>query len=346
MHLLELNIQYRVLIGVAAMVLLFASFLVVFISSQRRKLQYHKSLHALHDKQQQLLTEQNIQLEKSVQERTLQISQQKEELERSLTNLKSTQRQLIQTEKMASLGELTAGIAHEIQNPLNFVKNFSEVSKEMAEEMEKELEAGNREEALSISKVLKENLQKIEQHGKRAEAIVHGMLQHSRVSSGDKEPADLNNLADEYLRLTYQTVRMKNKGFLVKVNNNFDKNLGQTNVYPQDLTRVFINLYNNAFYSMQEKKRLSTQPYEPELIVSTKKQNGKIEISIKDNGMGIPEKTIRKIFQPFFTTKPTGQGTGLGLSLSYDTIVRGHGGDISVNTSEGEGAEFVIHLPA
>ena len=244
MNLLVLSLEYRVLIGISAMVLLFVSFLVAFVSNQRRKLQYHKELHQLHDEQQQQLREQNIQLEEKQKKMTHEISQQKEELQNSLVKLKATQLQLVQKEKMASLGELTAGIAHEIQNPLNFVNNFSEVSKELADEMEKELMQGNHEEALYLSKGLRDNLDKIAQHGRRAEAIVKGMLQHATVSSTDKEDVDINNLAEEYLHLTYQTFRMKHKGFEVLLQTQFDRSVDVLNVYPLDLVRVLINLYN------------------------------------------------------------------------------------------------------
>jgi signal transduction histidine kinase len=346
MYLLDLNIEYRVIIGISAMVLLFASFLIVFINSQRRKLQYHKSLHAMYEEQQRILTQQNVHLEKSVQERTFKLSEQKEELQKSLAELRLTQLQLVQREKMASMGELTAGIAHEIQNPLNFINNFSEVSKELAEEMEKELVQGNQQEALDLSKNLKENLDKIAHHGKRAEAIVKGMLQHSRGASGVKEPTGINDMADEYLRLTYHAVRAKNKGFNVVVQTDFDSKVGNINVYPQDLARVLVNLYNNAFYSMHEKKKLLKEAYEPVISICTRKVAGNVVIRVKDNGMGIPQKILAKIFQPFFTTKPSGEGTGLGLSLSYDIVTKGHRGELSVETKEGEGAEFIVQLPA
>ena len=346
MYLLDLSLQYRVFIGISAMILLFVSFLVAFVSSQRRKLAYHKSLHALHAEQQETLRQQNAQLEQKVQERTLEISKQKEELQRSLTELKATQLQLIQKEKMASLGELTAGIAHEIQNPLNFVNNFSEVSRELAEEMEKELAQGNPEEALYLAASLKGNLEKITQHGKRADAIVKGMLQHSITASGEKEAVNINNLADEYLRLTCQTFRSRHKGFNVLLQTRFAAGLENIFVYPLDLARVLVNLYNNAFYAMYQKQIITTGDYEPVILVSTSYESGSVLILVKDNGVGMTSKVMSKIFQPFFTTKPTGEGTGLGLSLSYDIVTRGHGGTLSVQSAEGEGAEFVVTLPA
>jgi len=265
-------------------------------------------------------------------------------LERTLSDLKSTQSQLIQAEKMASLGELTAGIAHEIQNPLNFVNNFSEVSTELLDEMKEELAKGNYDEATAIANDVKENLEKINHHGKRADGIVKGMLQHSRSSSGQKEPTDINALADEYLRLAYHGLRAKDKSFNATLETNYDETIGTINIIPQDIGRVLLNLITNAFYSTNEKKKQGTASYEPTVTITTKKLNGKVQLNVKDNGNGIPQKIADKIFQPFFTTKPTGQGTGLGLSLSYD-IVKAHGGELKVETKEGEGAEFVITLP-
>jgi signal transduction histidine kinase len=267
----------------------------------------------------------------------------KQKIEKAYDDLKSTQSQLIQSEKMASLGELTAGIAHEIQNPLNFVNNFSEVSNELLVEMKEELEKGNLEDVKAITDDVQHNLEKILHHGKRADAIVKGMLQHSRSSSGKKEPADINVLADEYLRLAYHGLRAKDKSFNSKMETDFDQTIGKINVIPQDIGRVILNLITNAFYVVDEKKKSGLANYDPMVSVSTKKLGDKIEISVKDNGNGIPEKVLAKIFQPFFTTKPTGQGTGLGLSLSYD-IVKAHGGDLSVETKEGEGTAFKIIL--
>jgi len=265
-------------------------------------------------------------------------------LETTLTNLKNTQSQLIQSEKMASLGELTAGIAHEIQNPLNFVNNFSEVSNELIDEMKTELVNNNKEEALVIADDIKQNLEKINHHGKRADGIVKGMLQHSRSSSGQKEPTDINALTDEYLRLAYHGLKAKDDSFNATMRKNFDQSIGNINIVQQDIGRVVLNLINNAFYAVDEKKKLNSNGYEPTVSVSTKKSNGKVEINVKDNGSGIPQKVLDKIFQPFFTTKPTGQGTGLGLSLSYD-IVKAHGGELKVESKEGEGSKFSIQLP-
>jgi len=245
---------------------------------------------------------------------------------------------------MASLGELTAGIAHEIQNPLNFVNNFSEVSNELIDEMSIEIDKGNNEEVKAIANDIKQNLEKINHHGKRAGAIVKGMLQHSQTSTGQKEPTDINKLADEYLRLAYHGLRAKDKSFNAILKTDFDETIGNINVIPQDIGRVLLNLYNNAFYAIAEKKKQQGDSYEPTVSVATKKIDDKVEITITDNGNGIPQEIVDKIFQPFFTTKPTGQGTGLGLSLSYD-IIKAHNGEIKVNTKEGEGSDFVISLP-
>ena len=265
-------------------------------------------------------------------------------LESALTNLKSTQAQLIQAEKMASLGELTAGIAHEIQNPLNFVNNFSEVSTELIKEMVDEVDKGNAEEVKAIAGDLVQNLEKINHHGKRAADIVKGMLQHSRSSSGQKEPTDINALADEYLRLAYHGLRAKDKTFNATIKTDFDSSIGNINIVPQDIGRVILNLITNAFYVVHEKSKQGIAGYEPTVSVSTKNEGNKVLVSVKDNGNGIPQKILDKIFQPFFTTKPTGQGTGLGLSLSYD-IVMAHGGELKVETKEGEGSVFMILLP-
>jgi len=265
-------------------------------------------------------------------------------LQKSLEELKAAQAQLIQSEKMASLGELTAGIAHEIQNPLNFVNNFSDVSTELVDEMNEEIDKGNLEDAKQIAQDLKQNLEKINHHGKRAGDIVKGMLQHSRSSSGQKELTDINALADEYLRLAYHGLRAKDKTFNAAMKTDFDETIGLVKIIPQDIGRVVLNLITNAFYAVTERKKLQPEGYEPVVAVGTRKEGGKVEISVSDNGTGIPQRVLDKIFQPFFTTKPTGQGTGLGLSLSYD-IVKAHGGEIKVATKENEGTEFMIQIP-
>jgi len=268
----------------------------------------------------------------------------KQQVDKTLVELKQAQTQLVQSEKMASLGELTAGIAHEIQNPLNFVNNFSEVSNELLDEMIAELANGNDEDAIAIAEDVKQNLEKILHHGKRADGIVKGMLQHSRSSTAVKEPTDINKLADEYLRLAYHGLRAKDKSFNATLNTHFDESIGNINVIPQDIGRAVLNLITNAFYVVGEKRKQAGDGYEPTVTVSTKNAGDTIEIRVADNGNGIPQKILDKIFQPFFTTKPTGQGTGLGLSLSYD-IVRAHGGEIKVETKENEGTAFIIRLP-
>jgi two-component system, NtrC family, sensor kinase len=264
-------------------------------------------------------------------------------IENAFKNLKSTQAQLIQSEKMASLGELTAGIAHEIQNPLNFVNNFSEVNEELLAEMKDEMSKGKIDDALALANDVMENQKKINHHGKRADSIVKGMLQHSRSSSGTKEPTDINALMDEYLRLSFHGLRAKDKTFNVRLQTDFDASIGNINIIPQDIGRAVLNLINNAFYAVDEKKKLNQDGYVPTVSVSTKKVGDKVLVSVKDNGNGMSQKVLDKIFQPFFTTKSTGQGTGLGLSLSYD-IIKAHGGEIKVETTQGEGSEFVIQL--
>jgi signal transduction histidine kinase len=280
-----------------------------------------------------------------LQKQKAETDKQKQKAEHTLEELKSTQTQLIQSAKMASLGELTAGIAHEIQNPLNFVNNFSDINTELIDELKNEINTGNKEEAILIADDIKENQQKINHHGKRADAIVKGMLQHSRTSTGQKELTDINALADEYLRLSFHGLRAKDKSFNAVMETYFEESIGKINIVPQDIGRVLLNLFNNAFYSVHEKKKQQGEGYEPTVSVSTKRVGNKVKVFVRDNGTGIPQKVLDKIFQPFFTTKPTGQGTGLGLSLSYD-IIKAHGGEIKVETKEGEYAEFIIQLQA
>jgi len=286
-----------------------------------------------------------------IRKKQLELESSKKELQHSLENLKATQSQLIQSEKMASLGELTAGIAHEIQNPLNFVNNFSEVSKELLDEMKDELNKGNDKEVMEIADDVIKNLEKINHHGKRAEGIVKGMLQHSRSSGGKKEPTDINALADEYLRLAYHGLRAKDKSFNATMQTDFYSNIGNINIVPQDIGRVFLNLITNAFYAVTEKQKSGMVDFEPTVSISTKKEGDKVVIKVKDNGNGIPQEVLSKIFQPFFTTKPAGKGTGLGLSLSYD-IIKAHGGELKVETlpadkagAAGEGTIFTIIIP-
>ncbi|HVG40121.1 MAG TPA: ATP-binding protein, partial [Chitinophagaceae bacterium] len=268
----------------------------------------------------------------------------KQQVDKTLIDLKQTQQLLIQAEKMASLGQLTAGIAHEIQNPLNFITNFSVINAELINEMKEEIGKGNLEEVSNIADNLKTNEEKINHHGKRADAIVKGMLQHTQSRIGQKEPTDLNDLCDEYLRLSYHGLRAKDKTFNADIKTDFDEAIKKINIVPQEIGRVLLNLFNNAFYAVNEKKEKLNGSFEPKVVVATKKEEKGVIIKVVDNGFGIPQSLIDKIYQPFFTTKPTGQGTGLGLSLSYDVIMA-HEGTIKVETKEGEGSSFIVELP-
>lgn len=279
-----------------------------------------------------------------LQQQKAKTDKQREKAEQTLQELKTTQAQLVQREKMASLGELMAGIAHEIQNPLNFINNFSEINKDLIGELDQANDNGNPAEVKAIAADIKENEQKIAHHGHRADAIVKGMLQHSRASTGKKELTDINALCGEYLRLSYQAVRSKDKVLNIDLKTNFDTSIGKVNIIPQDMGRVLLNLFNNAFYSVQKKQQQLKDSYEPAVFVGTEKIGNKVLVRIEDNGIGIPENLLSKIFQPFFTTKPTGEGTGLGLSLSYDMVTKGHGGELKVESKE-EGAAFIIELP-
>ena len=281
---------------------------------------------------------------KQLDEKNMQLSSTINTLNSTLVELKNTHTQLIQSEKMASLGELTAGIAHEIQNPLNFVNNFSEINTELIEEMRAALQAGNYPEAASLANNVTENERKIATHGKRAEAIVKNMLQHSRKNSGEKESTDINELADEYLRLAYHGMRAKDQSFNASIQKELDGEIGKVNIVPQEIGRVLLNLFSNAFYSLNEKAKKHLPGYEPRILLTTKRINNFVEIGITDNGLGIPEAIQDKILHPFFTTKPTGQGTGLGLSLSYD-IIHAHGGELKFSSRQNEQAEFIIRLP-
>jgi two-component system NtrC family sensor kinase len=348
MNLLDISIQSRVIIGISAMVLLFSSFLIAFITNQRKKLQYHKNLQAINERQQEALIEQNIKLEDRVKERTLELMEQKENLQIALTDLKSSQLQLVQKEKMASLGEVASGIAHEIQNPLNFVNNFGEVNIELLSELRdligtENLNGNTKEEINLLVEDVIQNLQKINQHGKRAENIVKNMLQHARTNTGKEELMDVNFLVDEYLKLSYNTFRAKFNFFKIVIETGFEPDIEKINIAAQDIGQVLMNIYNNAFYAVSEKTKKNIAGYEPLVSVSTKTEGGKVKIIIRDNGTGISKKHLDKIFQPFFTTKPTGVGTGLGLSLSYD-IIKAHGGELTVKSTEGEFAEFIIAL--
>ena len=328
-------------LSVTGYALSFPLSLLVYVAIRFKEIIKEVRLHAQQVMQlSEEIKEQAIQQQKSLQ---VEVERQTAELRTTLTNLKSTQAQLIQSEKMASLGELTAGIAHEIQNPLNFVNNFSELNDELIDEMNAEIEKGELSEARRISTDIKSNLEKISQHGKRADAIVKSMLQHSRTSNQTKEPTHINTITDEYLRLAYHGFRAKDSSFGATMKTSYDESIGTINIISQDIGRVILNLITNAFYSVNEKKKSGAGHYEPIVSVITKKLKDHIEISVADNGNGISAKLLDKIFQPFFTTKPTGQGTGLGLSLSYD-IVRAQGGELKVESKEGEGAEFIIQL--
>jgi|GEM_PF-294394 len=273
------------------------------------------------------------------------IESQRDDLTEALAELKSAQQQLIQSEKMASLGELTAGIAHEIQNPLNFVNNFSEVNTELIDEMQQEIEKGDYEEVKAIASDIKDNQQKISQHGKRADFIVKGMLQHSRTSTGERQLTNVNVLADEFFKLSFHGLRAKDKSFNAVLTTHFDDTLPQVNIVQQDIGRVLLNLFNNSFYAVNEKVTMAGDDYKPEVTVSSSLENNKVIIKVRDNGMGIPDAIKEKIMQPFFTTKPAGEGTGLGLSLSYDIVVKGHGGRIEIDTKVNEYTAMIIHLP-
>ncbi len=341
--------NYLQLARVAAVAWLIA--MLIRSNKQNKAIEKERQKTKLEEERNKFISAQKKKLELVVEERTAEITRQKDELEYALTDLKNAQSQLIHAEKMASLGELTAGIVHEIQNPLNFVNNFSELNAELITELTDAITHGNIEEARTIAADLKANEVKIIFHGKRADAIVKGMLQHSRTSTGAKETTDLNALADEYLRLAYHGLRSKDKSFNAMLKTELDESLVLLEVIPQDIGRVLLNLMTNAFYAVNEKKKnlqleqpATGKNYEPTITLKTKMLGDHIYISISDNADGIPQNLLDKIFQPFFTTKPTGKGTGLGLSLAYD-IVKAHGGDIQVTSVSGKGSEFIVLLP-
>ncbi len=319
-NIYEARVRFYTLLGILGVFVLIAG--ILLFANQQRK----KANRVLHERNEQIETQHKA-------------------LEKTLSDLKTTQSQLVQSEKMASLGELTAGIAHEIQNPLNFVKNFSEESAELTHELKAELQKGNTDDAIAIANDLEQNLEKITHHGKRADFIVKGMLQHSQSGSGTKEQTNINALADEFMRLSYHGLRAKDKAFNAEMVTHFDPNLPKIDVIPQDMVRVMLNLFNNAFYAVNQKQKTVGEDYKPEVSVTTSLENGQVIIKVKDNGNGIPDAIKDKIMQPFFTTKPTGEGTGLGLSLTYDMVVKGHGGSITVDTKEGEFTIFTINLP-
>jgi len=346
MCLLEISIDFRMYIGIAAMAVLFVSFVIAMVTAQRKKLQFHTERQRLLQAQQDILTQQNRLLEQKVAERTEELEVKNKALEKSLTDLNNAQEQLIQREKLASLGELTAGIAHEIKNPLNFVNNFSDVSVELFEELKEEIKAGQWQAANAVIEDLQGNLQKISMHGKRADSIVKGMLAHARTGNGLKEPVNINDLVDECIRLSYQGMKAKFKGFNVDIKESYDTHIPSMELNSQEIGRVIINLCNNALYAMERKSKTpGNDNYEPVLQVSTRRRDAKIAITIEDNGMGIEPSILHKIFQPFFTTKPTGEGTGLGLSMSYEIITQGHKGEMKVDSKAGQFARFTILLP-
>ncbi|MFD1470601.1 ATP-binding protein [Hymenobacter caeli] len=328
---------------------LFAVFwLVAFVfvaRGQKKTLEQARLLREEEEKAKRLIEAQNAELERLVAERTAALTHQAEELRGALAELRTTQAQLIQAEKMASLGELTAGIAHEIQNPLNFVNNFSEVSTELLAELKEAQAAGDAEEVTALTDDLTQNLGKIAQHGQRAASIVRGMLEHSRASSGERAPTDVNALADEYLRLAYHGLRAKNKSFNAALETAFAPGLPPVEAVAGDLGRVLLNLFTNAFYAVQQRQRAGEPGYQPTVSVATRRVGGQVEIRVADNGTGMSEAVQAKIFQPFFTTKPTGEGTGLGLSLAHDIVAQGHGGTLTVESREGVGTAFRISLP-
>jgi two-component system NtrC family sensor kinase len=327
--------------------------MLIIANKQNKALRTEMQRREEEEKMKQLAEEKKAELEVLVAERTREILKQKEELQQVVEHLKATQDQLIHAEKMASLGELTAGIAHEIQNPLNFVNNFSEVNLELAEELKEDLDKMNVGEAekthlVAIVNNIRQNQDKINYHGKRADSIVKGMLQHSRKGTGLKEPIDLNEMVDEYVRLSYHGLRAKDKSFNATIDVHLDPAITKVQVLPQDIGRALLNILNNAFYAVNEKKNSGIPDYSPTIRVNTRLvDKGKkwVYITVRDNGNGIPDAVKDKIFQPFFTTKPTGKGTGLGLSLSYDIITQGHGGELKMMSKEGEFTEFVIKLP-
>ncbi|WBO84085.1 sensor histidine kinase [Hymenobacter yonginensis] len=318
------------------LLLLVGGIIGILVREQRRRLQQEREKHLL-------LEQQNELLEQQVQQRTA-------DLQQSLDHLQATQRQLIQSEKLASLGELTAGVAHEIQNPLNFVLNFSEVSVELVQELKEEvlhqLPATTMAPAAELLQNLEDNLQRITQHGQRAGGIVQGMLLHARTSASERQPTNLNALTDQFLRLAYQGMRAKDKAFNVTIETHFAPDMGLVSVAPQDIGRVLLNLFNNALYALRKRQQAQEPGYKPLLQVTTQCRSGQVELRVRDNGPGIAADVLDKIFQPFFTTKPTGEGSGLGLSISYDIVTQGHGGQLLCQTQEGAYTEFIMRLPA
>jgi len=343
--------EYDTTIGVSwAFAFIWLVTFIIIARNQKKALEKERLRREEEGRIKAAIEAQNVLLEGIVTTRTAELTRQKEALEATVAELKKTQAQLIQSERLASLGELTAGIAHEIQNPLNFVTNFSEVSTELLDELKggplAHLSGPQKEIAAELLDDLTQNLKKISLHGERAASIVRGMLEHSRSSSSEKQPTDLNALADEYLRLAYHGLRAKDKSFNATLKTDFDPDLGQVGVVAQEIGRVLLNLFTNAFYAVSEKKKSSPNDYQPTVSILTRRVGVGVEICVRDNGTGMPEAVRQKIFQPFFTTKPSGQGTGLGLSLSYDIVTKGHGGTLSVKSEPGQSTEFCVRLPA
>ena len=334
--------------NIEGLVLCWAGAFLLVARSQAKSMQADVEARRAAEQEQRSLETQSETLEYEVGQRTAALARQTDELRATLAELQATQDQLIQSEKMASLGELTAGIAHEIQNPLNFVNNFADVSVELVAELAEERTRPTRDYTLEAELLtdLRQNLQRIAQHGGRAAGIVRGMLEHSRASTGERQLTDVNALADEYLRLAYHGLRAKDKSFNATLQPALTPGLPSIQAVPGDLGRVLLNLFTNAFYAVQKRQQSGEPGYAPTVGVRTELAGSRIKITVSDNGTGMPAAVQARIFQPFFTTKPSGEGTGLGLSLAHDIIEQGHSGTLTVQSQEGEGTEFTILLPA
>jgi signal transduction histidine kinase len=339
----ENNNEYFILAMVAGWVWLISS--LINSRKQLRALKSERELRQSQEKENKLIAARKAVLELLVQERTSELKEQNDKLKETLEELHAAQVQLIHSEKMASLGELTAGIAHEIQNPLNFVNNFAELNGELVDELLDAIEQNDFKEAQTLALAIRDNEQKVAHHGKRADSIVKSMLQHSRGSGNARESIHLNPLAEECIRLSYHGMRAKEKAFNAKMELILGDNVGLVEGVPGDISRVLLNICTNAFYAVLQRVRKGEKDYQPTVWLQTGADNEHVWIKIRDNGTGIPADVMDKIFQPFFTTKPTGEGTGLGLSMSFEIITKGHGGTIDVESKDGEGAAFTIKLP-